>query len=361
MTSLPVITYSSLLYAIAESRMIVVQPDISQLSSLPELLAKDLPFEQTEEVESRLKTLLREIMARPVPGETARRLALFQKEIGLILKYKSYAVKAASPLGYAIFLQNDGEGFSFQRHVTHKTEIFHILEVKPGGFVFLCDFVDWEKHYDEEVFAAWLAGEPHPFFDRCRFTPEPGDVFVISELGTVHTVVGCNLEEYATVSTDMVVRLHDQNAGKQIPARFNREYSNRNLRRLQLPSNNRMVDLLSGAPAFAPIEPVEVPGGQRWILADSFVTASRYRLSGRTEGAIRQSPDKATSLRVFKGRATLAMAGCGELDRLGDHAFEVGESDVMLIPPGVRYRLANETSGDLEYSEHQIRPEVAFV
>ena len=111
----------------------------------------------------------------------------FRKRVGFVLKYKSYGVKATSPLGYVVFLQNDREGFSFQRHVTHKTELFHVLEVKPGGYVFLCDFSDWEKHYEEEVFTAWLGGKPHPFFDRCRFTPEPGDVFVISELGTVHT------------------------------------------------------------------------------------------------------------------------------------------------------------------------------
>jgi len=40
-------------------------------------------------------------------------------------------------------------------------------------------------------------------------------VFIISELGVVHTVMGCVLEEYATVSTDMVERLHDQNIGRR--------------------------------------------------------------------------------------------------------------------------------------------------
>ena len=67
------------------------------------------------------------------------------------------------------------------------------------------------------------------------------------------------------MSTDMVVRLHDQNAGKTIPTYFNRDYSSRNLRRLELPQRNRLVDLLSGAPSCSPIEPVKVMGGQRWI------------------------------------------------------------------------------------------------
>ena len=40
------------------------------------------------------------------------------------MKYKSYAVKAATPLGYSIFLQNQGQGFSFQQHLVHKLEGF---------------------------------------------------------------------------------------------------------------------------------------------------------------------------------------------------------------------------------------------
>jgi mannose-6-phosphate isomerase-like protein (cupin superfamily) len=69
----------------------------------------------------------------------------------------------------------------------------------------------------------------------------------------------------------------------------------------------------------------------------------------------------ASSLRISRGVATLSIADDGELNHLSDHSFEVGEGDVLLVPPGVHYRFINETGGELEYSEHQIRPEVAFV
>ena len=78
----------------------------------------------------------------------ARKLASLMKDIGLFFKYKPYAVKASHPLGYSIFLQRPLEGFSFQNHLEHKTEVFHILEVMPGGFVFLCKYEDWQKHYE---------------------------------------------------------------------------------------------------------------------------------------------------------------------------------------------------------------------
>ena len=46
--------------------------------------------------------------------------------------------------------------------------------------------------------------------------PAPGDVMVIDDLGVVHAVIGCVLEEYATTSNDAVLRLHDQNVGEAV-------------------------------------------------------------------------------------------------------------------------------------------------
>ena len=198
---------------------------IRSLPVLVEFLHEDLPIERTERLEALVKLVLRETLNGPISGEEARSIARFQKELGFVLKYKSYAIKASAPLGYSIFLQKDGEGFSFQRHVEHKLEVFHILSVKPGGYVFLCDFEDWKRSYTKDSFERWLAGENNPAYDRYKFVPAPGDVFVISTLGVVHTVVGCVLEEFATVSTDMVDRLHDQNAGKKIPADFTRAFA----------------------------------------------------------------------------------------------------------------------------------------
>src|SRR5262245_25852749 len=204
-----------------ESSSVIAQ-GLDGLAVLADKLRQDLPIQETERYEALVKTILLKAFHHPVSGADARRIAAFQKSLGFLLKYKSYAVKAASPLGYSIFLQNEREGFSFQRHVTHKLEVFHILGVKPGGYVFLCDAGLWNRVYRPESFSRWLDGESNPDYDPYRFEPRPGDVFVISELGVVHTVIGCVLEEYATISTDMVERLHDQNAGKKIPANFTR-------------------------------------------------------------------------------------------------------------------------------------------
>ena len=218
---IPMNTYSQLSAQIAKHlenpaanhcHQLIAGMGIRSLPVLVEFLHQDLPIARTERLEALVKLVLREALNGPNSGEEARSIARFQKELGFVLKYKSYAIKASAPLGYSIFLQKDGEGFSFQRHVEHKLEVFHILSVKPGGYVFLCDFEDWKRAYTKDSFERWLAGENNPAYDRYKFVPAAGDVFVISTLGIVHTVVGCVLEEFATVSTDMVDRLHDQNA-----------------------------------------------------------------------------------------------------------------------------------------------------
>ena len=345
----------------ASDARLVVDAGFAALPVLKEFLHRDLEIDKAEAVESLLKRVMGAAFDRRMTGATARELALFQKELGLILKYKSYTVKAASPLGYSIFLQNEGEGFSYQCHRTHKTEVFHILEVKPGGFVFLCRYEDWVRNYDQAAFDAWLQGKAHSFFDLCRFTPEPGDVFIISELGIVHTVVGCVLEEYATVSTDMVDRLHDQNAGRPIPARFNRSYSEAGLRNLQLPSTHRRVELLEPGRPVSPIEPKPIEGGEQYVLTDSFVTASRIRLDARAAGATRRDGEKAAFLRIFSGSGSVALVDETELGRLDELEVPVASGDTLLTPPGIHYRIRNGTDEPLEVSEHRIRPEVAFV
>src|SRR5204862_2595630 len=186
------------------------------LESLVEHLRADSPIDVLEQFERKLKERLSVELAAPITGDRIREVASFQAHLGFLLKYKSYAVKAASPLGYSVFLQRRGEGFSFQRHITHKTEIFYILDVLPGGFVFLCDFDDWKRIYNRDSFLAWMNGAPDSRYERFRFVPEPGDVIVIDKVSVVHSVVGCVLADFATVSTDMVNRLHDQSEGRPI-------------------------------------------------------------------------------------------------------------------------------------------------
>ena len=336
----------------------IAAPGLDLLPALNDLLREDLPIVQTERLEAVLKAVLRRAFQRPVSGADARRIAAFQKSLGFILKYKSYAIKAASPLGYSIFLQNQQEGFSFQRHIEHKLEVFHILGVKPGGYVFLCDSAHWDRVYRPESFARWLDGEANPDYDPYRFEPRPGDVFVISELGVVHTVIGCVLEEYATVSTDMVERLHDQNSGKSIPPAFTRANAEVTLRALEAPPSSRIV---SGNEhrQFHRIAPEWVPGGERFLLCDSFVRAARYRIGPKMETAVENDEVRAASLRIFGGRGSLLLSDSSESGNPPPLEFAPG--DLFLVPPGIRYSLRNESSACLEYSEHLIAPEVAFI
>ncbi|SPF42536.1 hypothetical protein SBA4_2930031 [Candidatus Sulfopaludibacter sp. SbA4] len=337
----------------------IASDGLDVLPVLAEFLREDLPIGQTERLEAILKAVLLNAFQKPVSGPDARRIALFQKSLGFILKYKSYAVKAASPLGYSIFLQNEREGFSFQRHIVHKLEVFHILGVKPGGYVFLCDSEHWNRVYQPESFARWLDGESNAAYDPYRFEPRPGDVFVISELGVVHTVVGCVLEEYATVSTDMVERLYDQNAGKPIPAGFNRANAEATMRALEAPQGNRIV---SGNEHrhFRDVRPEWVLGGERILLCDSFVRAARYHIGPKMETATLQDGERATSLRIFGGHGSILIADNSEQGH-SQPRVEFGPSDLFLIPPGIHYSLGNESSGYLEYSEHVIAPGVAFI
>src|SRR5215831_6530486 len=244
------------------------------LSSLVDALRADSPIATLEAAERQLKTVLQEQLARPLDGDQIRSLAAFQQDLGFLLKYKSYAVKAASPLGYSVFLQRPGEGFSFQQHVTHKTEIFYILDVLPGGFVFLCDFDDWKRTYDRQSFLAWMNGAADPRYERFRFAPQPGDVIVIDRLSVVHSVVGCVLAEFATVSTDMVDRLHDQNEGRSIPAEFTRAFSEERLRTIRWPQASRYVHISATGVTQTPIVPEPIAGGVRTTFGQGAVLAA---------------------------------------------------------------------------------------
>src|SRR5262245_44996181 len=166
--------------------------------ALPALAARlraDATIDVLERHETILKGVLQRRLESPLDGAAVRALAAFQRDLGFLLKYKSYAIKASSPLGYSVFLQNPGEGFSFQRHITHKTEIFYILDVLPDAFVYICEFDEWQRMYVRDAFVAWLDGEPNALFERFRYRPQPGDIIVMDRLNVVHTVVGCVLAE----------------------------------------------------------------------------------------------------------------------------------------------------------------------
>jgi mannose-6-phosphate isomerase-like protein (cupin superfamily) len=327
------------------------------LAALPVLagrLSADAPIEVVERFEAILKAVLLEGLAGGVPGSTARDVARFQQELGFLFKYKSYAVKCATPLGYSIFFQRPREGFSFQRHVTRKTEVFHILDVLPGGYAFVCRYEDWVRAYDPASFAAWLAGGGDPRYDAFRFDVRPGDVFVIDQLNVVHTVVGCVLEEFATVSTDMVDRLYDQNLGRPMPAEFDRAWSRERLAALGYPRAARRLTPGGSGPAATPIEPVRIAGGTVTTLADTFVLARRHAVDAGRTTDVQHDDERAAILHVTAGRGRVIVADREEAGFAVPPSLPAGKADVLLIPPGTRYGFVNEGDGPFEISEHRI-------
>ncbi|HEY4026419.1 MAG TPA: hypothetical protein VGO86_08305 [Candidatus Dormibacteraeota bacterium] len=333
------------------------------LDTLPVLaghLSTDAPIDVLERYESILKSILLDQLQGDVPGPTARRVARFQQEVGFLFKYKSYAIKCATPLGYSVFFQRPGEGFSFQRHVTRKTEVFHVVDVQPGGYAFVCGFDDWARVYDPEAFAAWLAGGPDARYDRFRFHVQPGDVFVIDQLNVVHTVIGCVLEEFATVSTDMVDRLHDQNAGRPIPAEFDRAYSRRRLDTLVVPDQARRLALGGAAPLVTRIEPVPVPGGAQLTVADTFVLARRTLVDPGRTTAIQHDDERAAIVHVTRGSGRIVVADRYEIAHPDPPSLPVRKADVLLIPPGIHHAFASDNTEPLEVSEHRITLEAAL-
>ncbi len=332
------------------------------LEALPVLarhLSADAPIEVVERFESILKSVLLERLSGAVSGRTARQVARFQQELGFMFKYKSYAVKCATPLGYSIFFQRQGEGFSFQRHVTRKTEVFHILDVLPGGYAFVCRYEDWARAYEPVSFAAWLARAENPRYDAFRFDVRPGDVFVIDQLNVVHTVVGCVLEEFATVSTDMVDRLYDQNLGRPMPPELDRRWSQERLAALAYPPEARL--LTPGGPAAATaIEPVAVRGGSVLTLADSFVLARRHLVDVGAATDLQHDDGRAAILHVTAGRGRVIVADREEAEDSTPPSLPAGKADVLLVPPGTRFGFVNEGDGRFEVSEHRIALEAAL-
>jgi mannose-6-phosphate isomerase-like protein (cupin superfamily) len=342
---------------------------LALLPALEEHLTSDLPIAALEGYEAVLKAVLRQEMARQVSGPAARAIAEMQRRVGPLLKYKSYAVKASSPLGYSIFLQEPGQGFSFQRHLTHKTEVFHILDAQAGGFVFLCSHEEWAQCYERARFAAWLAGErDDPDYERFRIPARLGDVFVLDQLGIVHTVVGCVLEEFATVSTDMVDRLHAQNEGRAIPPSFTQAAVRARLRGLRTPPESRLVRPGAGGAGNPDNDPrrevlpaERVHGGRRTVLIDGFVAAALHEVDPGAESEMGDDAGRATSLYVRQGGGSIRIGTAAEVAAGEAPPMRLAAGDLLTIPPGIRWVVANEGGSPLELVEHRIRPEVALI
>ena len=331
-------------------RATLIAAGIDGVSALVPLLQPDRPIVELEGIEDVLKTVLLAVMTGPMDGARARRIAQVTRELGLLYKYKSYAAKCSTPLGYSVFLQSAGQGFSFQRHVTRKIEIFHIVEVLAGALVFVAPYDAWERLYDPERFGSWLHGtSTDPALDRFRITPQPGDVYVINECNVVHTVLGCVLEEFATVSTDLVDRLFDQNGGLPIPPEFTRAAIDVRLRTVAYPAASQFVS--EGGVRHA-VVPQTAPGETIVSLSDGRLFAQRRMVSPGQATGLGLDEERARAIHVTAGAGGVVLAGG---DELGDAApsLPVSKGDVFLVPAGVYVGFVGGARG-LEVSEQRV-------
>src|SRR5262249_43396974 len=156
-----------------------------------------------------------------------------------------------------------------------------------------------------------------------------GDVFVIDQLNVVHTVIGCVLEEFATVSTDMVDRLHDQNAGHPMPPEFDRRWSQERLAELTYPAVGRRRP-----PGPVPNQPRPSQCRRRLTVADSFVVASRYLVDAGRTTDVQHDDERAAILHVTAGRGRIVVADEAEAALPNPPSLPAGKADVLLIPPG---------------------------
>ena len=334
------------------------------LAVLPHLLAPlrtDHPIAATERLEAVLKAALAKEFARGPSGEAAREIAAFQRDLGFILKYKSYAVKASTILGYSVFLQEPAQGFSFQQHLTHKVELFHILDVPPGGYLFISEFDEWKAAYKPQTFDAWLSGAADANLDRFTCRPAPGDLYAIERTGIVHSVIGCVLEEFATVSTDYVDRLHDQNASRPIPTHFTRTWSEERLKAVRYPSvlSRATIDG-SGSSRREAITGVAMRGGRRFSLAAGTFSAARLAVEPGGATELVNTADEALSIHCTRGAGQVVIADQTEIDRMSPPSLSVRQGDLLLVPPGFWYAVSGDRASGVDVSIHAVRPSLAF-
>ena len=335
-----------------------VEDTLEQLEALREPLTSDMPIERLERFEASWKNALDEILAAPLTGSEARRVAAFQRDIGLLPKYKSYAIKASSPLGYSVFFQEPGQGFSFQQHRVHKVEIFHVLATRPGAFALICSLDEWNAAYERGAFERWLDGARNPLYERWRIPLRPGDVICLEKTGIVHSVIGCVLEEFATISTDLVDRLHDQNEGAAIPESFCRERAQELLRTVPAPAESQEV-LVPGQER-RPLARRGFPGGETVTIgAVPGLRASRLRLEGGRQSPRQTSDGDALVLFAARGDARLLLGTAEELARRDPPALDLPRGTAAMIPPGMSWEIAAPAT-DAEVAVQSIRPEVAL-
>jgi mannose-6-phosphate isomerase-like protein (cupin superfamily) len=302
------------------------------------------PIAEVEGIEAWIKKSWKHIGVETLDERARARFAEFFLRLGFLPKYKSYGVKYAAPFGYTLFDLEDGGGFSIQLHETAKIEAFHILGVRPQAFVLLCTPAEWEKDGSEMV-DLWNAGRPEA--SKLAYHPEAGDVAVVEDLSTVHTVVGCLVEEFATSSYDVVSRLYDQNLGREVLLPVAHRSVAAVLRDATMLQPRRRVRRLGQW------ESTQIPPGSAEIttLPDLGLVARHVVLSD--SGSVAETVGSASVLTVF------VLAGRVELDVDGAR-FEMRAGDVTALAPGSEYKLVGSAHEECRVSLCDVASDFAF-
>jgi hypothetical protein len=336
----------------------VARPEtISEVRSLVASLGRDQSIASAESTEDQLKRHVRRLISSG-PGSAGYSIAATAlADVGLIPKFKSYAIKAANPTGYSIFLQNPGKGFSFQLHPVPKFELFHILATRGFSRVFKMPHALWEEVFEPARIEAWIAGKEDPELDAYAVEPRPGDLFTVESVTDVHTVLGCLVEEFATNSTDLVLRLHDQNAGLQIPTNFSRSQMEEELEALPDVSPSRFWFLSDRGWANQEVQPRYTPGASHWEVQCGPLTA----------GWLHLEPEKSTQLscpdghllfaRIFAGSARIRFRERRDAPGQGVE-YHAGACFVLL--PGESAVIEAKGTRELQLSLHRAPVDLAL-
>lgn len=320
-------------------------PPSSELARrLSALLSLPQPLDEVEDIEAGIKQLWRSRLSQPrMDRDAAQAFVRFFQHVGFTYKYKPYGVKIASPFGYSIFDLNQNEGFSFQVHTKPKREAFHILNVKDGGFVFLCSRQEWEDGARDWV-QDWAVGNRAPDSQPFVWIPSPGQTIPVSAPDVVHTVIGCVLEEFASCSVDAVDRLFDQNSRNS----------------LTLPeSHPRIGELIAHGHGGLPIASV-VRAGSAWLTtavsAHEPIIEVPDGLSGRrltlcsAEPEILESrPGWVTSLMPVSGVVEVLTSGLGFTLRVGE---------ILSAAPG--WEVVVEAHDEATLAVHSVASEIVL-
>lgn len=290
-----------------------------------EILATPQPQETVEAIEVALKRQWRAALDASRDRDTASAFSTAFHRLGFLRKYKSYGIKFSSPFGYSLFTLHDGKGFSVQVHKVAKVEAFHFFHCQVGSYAILSSERDWHAT-SAEFLPEWSAGVLED--GRVGFRPQAGDVMVIDDLGVVHAVIGCVLEEYATTSNDAVLRLHDQNAHEEVRLPERHPELGEILRPLDLEPRNRVTrakddwqrEPLADAPPVTPI--VDMPARGLRGLHIVFGEGREHRMDAE--------PGSVITLVGLAGAVSVEAAGAAFVLRPGDSLPVAPGWDVML-------------------------------